>query len=282
MEVIADYQDLCGECPVWDPETGTLYWTDNSGHRFYRYRPATGVHAVVNDTLEICGFRLNAGGGFTLINRGGIWLWDGAGAPRLLASEVDGARLKLNDCTADAAGRLLAGSNFYAPGGDYERGKLIRVDTDLRVSVLDEGFELSNGIAFSPDSTTLYFTDSTARRIYAYDYDLATGAARNRRVLVAVPPDEGLPDGLSGRALRPRRHSGTPHPHTGQADLLRHFRGRRSGRSLHHLGCPLRAHAGDAPRLRRHERPLRRRAVPHPPRRARPARVPHAPGVTDR
>ena len=38
MEVIADYQDVCGECPVWDPETGTLYWTDNSGHRFYRYR----------------------------------------------------------------------------------------------------------------------------------------------------------------------------------------------------------------------------------------------------
>ena len=197
MEVIADYQDLCGECPVWDPETGTLYWTDNSGHRFYRYRPATGVHEVLDDKLEICGFRLNEGGGFTIINSGGIWLWDGAGAPRLLASEVDGARLKLNDCAADAAGRLLAGSNFYAPSGDYERGKLIRVDTDLRVTILDEGFELSNGIAFSLDSATLYFTDSTARRIYAYDYDLRTGAARNRRVLVAVPPDEGLPDGLT-------------------------------------------------------------------------------------
>ena len=71
MEVIADYQDLCGECPVWDPETGTLYWTDNSGHRFYRYRPATGVHEVLDDKLEICGFRLNEGGGFTIINSGG-------------------------------------------------------------------------------------------------------------------------------------------------------------------------------------------------------------------
>ena len=197
MEVIADYQDLCGECPVWDPHSATLYWTDNSSNRLYRYRPATGVHEIVSDQFQVCGFRLNAGGGFTLINHAGVWRWDGAGEPRLIASEVDGHKLRLNDCGADAAGRLLAGSNFYDPAAEYERAKLFSVGTDGRVTILDEGFELSNGIAFSLDSRTLYFTDSTARRIYAYDYDLATGAARNRRVLVAVPNDEGVPDGLT-------------------------------------------------------------------------------------
>ena len=197
MELIADYQDLCGECPVWDVRTGTLYWTDNTGNRLYRYRPASGAHEIVLEKFQVCGFRMNEGGGFTLINHGGVWRWDGAGEPRLITSEVDGARLRLNDCTADAAGRLLTGSNFYDVSGDYERGKLFSVGTDGRVTVLDEGFELTNGIAFSLDSKTMYFTDSTARRIYAYDYDLSTGAARSRRVLVAVPNDEGVPDGLT-------------------------------------------------------------------------------------
>jgi D-xylonolactonase len=36
-----------------------------------------------------------------------------------------------------------------------------------------------------------------ARRIYAYDYDRRTGGLRNRHVLVQVPVDEGVPDGLT-------------------------------------------------------------------------------------
>jgi sugar lactone lactonase YvrE len=36
-----------------------------------------------------------------------------------------------------------------------------------------------------------------ARTIYAYDYDRRTGGLRNRHVIVQVPEDEGLPDGLT-------------------------------------------------------------------------------------
>jgi D-xylonolactonase len=43
----------------------------------------------------------------------------------------------------------------------------------------------------------MYFADSVARRIYAYDYDRRTGGLGNRRVLVRVPDNEGLPDGLT-------------------------------------------------------------------------------------
>jgi sugar lactone lactonase YvrE len=63
--------------------------------------------------------------------------------------------------------------------------------------VLDDGIHLANGIGFSPDATQLYFTDSAARIIYRYDYDVQSGAARNRSVLVRVPLDQGIPDGLA-------------------------------------------------------------------------------------
>ncbi len=59
------------------------------------------------------------------------------------------------------------------------------------------GFHLSNGLAFSPDNTVLYFTDSAARSIYAYDYNLASGDVKNRRLLIQVPSTEGIPDGLT-------------------------------------------------------------------------------------
>jgi sugar lactone lactonase YvrE len=197
IEVIADYGDLCGECPVWDEGTGTLYWVDAVGRRFYRYRPETGQHQVVKDEIEINGFRLNLAGGFVITNPSGIWLWDSADGLTLVIDNIDGVKCQMNDCTVDSRGRLYSGTTYFDAAADYKLGYLLRVDNAGKTSILDEGFHLSNGLAFSPDDRTLYFTDSIARRIYAYDYDLATGNIRNRRVLVDVPRTEGVPDGLA-------------------------------------------------------------------------------------
>jgi sugar lactone lactonase YvrE len=60
-----------------------------------------------------------------------------------------------------------------------------------------EGIELANGLGFSRDNRTLYFTDSAARTIYAYDVRPDSGELSNRRVFARVPGDEGLPDGLT-------------------------------------------------------------------------------------
>ncbi len=197
LKVIAEYGDLCGEGPLWDPAARILYWTDITGGKFYSYDWATGQHKLVHAGLKINGFRQNESGGFVITNSEGIWLWDGRGAPRALALEVLRAKCQMNDCTADAAGRLISGSCFYDSQNPYEPGKLIQVNAGGTARVLDEGFDLSNGLGFSPDNRTLYFTDSVARRIYAYDYDLSTGDVRNRRVFVQVPGDEGIPDGLA-------------------------------------------------------------------------------------
>ena len=197
LKVIADYGDLCGEGPLWDYRHQQLYWTDITGRKFYCFDWAKREHRLVNEGWEVAGFAFNAPGGFVVANSAGVWLWDGASEPRLVAAEADGGKCQLNDCIADAAGRLLAGSNFYDPGKEYPLGKLFSVASDGKVLVLDEGFLLSNGLGFSPDGKTLYFTDSAARIIYAYDYDVATGTPSHRRVFVKVPATSGLPDGLT-------------------------------------------------------------------------------------
>jgi L-arabinonolactonase len=61
---------------------------------------------------------------------------------------------------------------------------------------LDAGVMVSNGPCWSLDDKTLYFADSCTRTIWAYDYDIATGAAGNRRTFVAIDASRGgFPDG---------------------------------------------------------------------------------------
>lgn len=174
-----------------------LYWTDCVGRRFYGYDPASNSHEILKGGLEINGYRLNRSGGYIITNSTGIWHWDGADGLTLIASAVDGAKCQMNDCVSDPAGRLFTGSVFYDPAKEYEMGKLMRLDLNGKVTIVDEGFHISNGLAFSKDYSALYFADSAGRRIYAYDYHSGTGNLRNRRVLVEVPRDEGLPDGLA-------------------------------------------------------------------------------------
>jgi len=196
--VVADYADQCGEGPLWDSTTSTLYWFDITGRRAYRYDWARGQSSTMAEDFDIAGLALHESGGFVLVNGGGIWLWDGRAAPTSIARELDGLPLAMNDCIADPRGRLLSGTCHFDPEKpDYPLGKLIRVDTDGTVSVLDDGFHLANGLAFSPDSKTFYFADSAARKIFAYDYNVEEGTAGNRRTLIEVPREQGLPDGIT-------------------------------------------------------------------------------------
>lgn len=106
--------------------------------------------------------------------------------------EADKPEARFNDGAVDRQGRFWAGtiSEGFA-------NSLYRLDPDGTVQKMETGIGISNGIGWSPDNKTMYFTDTPARVIYAYDFDLATGAIENRRTFVQVPEEEGFPDGLT-------------------------------------------------------------------------------------
>ena len=54
---------------------------------------------------------------------------------------------------------------------------------------------VANGIAFSPDGKTLYFTDTRRYTSYAYDLDLDDGAITNRRIFADYSATGDRPDG---------------------------------------------------------------------------------------
>ena len=62
----------------------------------------------------------------------------------------------------------------------------------------------SNGLAWSPDSRTMYYADSFTPYVWAWDFDPASAEIANRRTFldqsVAVVDDHGGPPGRFGLA----------------------------------------------------------------------------------
>jgi D-xylonolactonase len=197
VETIANDGNLCGEGPHWDEREQALWWTDIDGKRFYRYRWREERREQVEEGFTINGFCLQERGGFLTTSSEGAWLWRPGEKPFLLASEAEGEECRLNDCLADPEGRVYSGSYHLNPDGTSSPSFLFRIDTDGSVHVADEGICFSNGLAFSPDCGTLYFTDIAARCVYAYDWRPRDGALSNRRVFVRIDRCEGMPDGLT-------------------------------------------------------------------------------------
>lgn len=197
MEVIANDGNLCGEGPHWDERDQSLYWTDIDGRRFYRYLWRERRHELLSEGFTINGFTLQDDGGMVVTNSQGFWLWRPGVEPALLATEAGGQECRLNDCLADPEGRVFSGSCHLDAQGHSDPSFLFRLDTDGSVHIADEGILFSNGLAFSPDCRTFYFTDLGARVIYAYDWRRSDGALSNRRPFVRIDRSEGMPDGLT-------------------------------------------------------------------------------------
>lgn len=83
------------------------------------------------------------------------------------------------------------------PGGAIPAaGRLFRLDLNGRVSTHEEKINISNGLCWSPDSSSLYFADSLKGEIYRYAFDAKTGNC-DQRTLFAKAPTGGSPDGAA-------------------------------------------------------------------------------------
>lgn len=189
--------DLLGEGPFWDAEHQRLIWSDIKSSTLREFLPASGERRVLAEGVMAFGLTLNRDGALIITTPVGLFYYKIGGQPQPLLGEYEGESLFLNDMIADSAGRVYAGTVFWGPDGLVKEGKLYLIDGSGAARIVDQGSGMSNGLGFSPDNSTLYYTDSYVRRIYAFDVDQSTGDLSNKRVLVQIPDDEGLPDGLT-------------------------------------------------------------------------------------
>ncbi|SEQ24681.1 transcriptional regulator, IclR family [Faunimonas pinastri] len=186
-----------GEGPHWSERAGRLYFVDILAPSVCVGDPEAGTYTSLA-VPELVGFLIpRRSGGFIAGMHGEVRGLDlDSGATSVIAHpEADRPGHRFNDGKCDRKGRLWAGT--LAIDTSPSQGRLWRVDADGTATEMDRGFRVSNGLGWSPDDRTFYFTDTARQQIYAYDFDLERGAIANRRVFVTVPESEGRPDGLT-------------------------------------------------------------------------------------
>jgi len=192
LEPIANYHCDTGENPLWDDQRRVVYWTDIPKGRLFRYDPGTGQHKQIYAGEPVGGFTLQKDGSLLLFQANKFSLLLPDGQTKTVADRIDDDMVRFNDVSADPEGRVYAGTI----GRTNQSGGVYLVAPDGTVTNLFKGTGCSNGMGFSPDLKYMYWTCSTTRRIFRFNYDQATGALTNRHLLVQVPENQGVPDGL--------------------------------------------------------------------------------------
>jgi sugar lactone lactonase YvrE len=190
-----DERYVLAEGPYWDRDRDRVLWVDIAAGEVH-----TGRFAATRLTPEaMLAFPETVGA--VVSSQGGELLV--AGARRLYTVSVAGVvspgaeiigadtASRLNDGCCDPAGRFLVGS--LALDGRVQDEILVRVEPDGSIFVIDDDLGLSNGLAFSPDSASLYSVDTLSETVWIRDYDAKAGRVGERHTFLEM---DGKPDGL--------------------------------------------------------------------------------------
>ena len=195
------------EGPVWLGDARCLLWSDVPGNCIWRWDEETGAASVFRkpsghangNTRDRQGRLLTCEHGGRRVSR-----TEPDGRVTTLADSFEGKKLNSpNDIVCKSDGSIWFTDPTFGIVGFYEGAKaapelpthVYRLDPAGNLSVVAEGINQPNGLAFSPDESILYVVESRAvpRKILAFDVKQKTLA--NRRVLIDAGP-KGTPDGF--------------------------------------------------------------------------------------
>lgn len=187
-----------GEGALWHHETARLWWVDIEKGLLHIFDPSETHNTTIDmgqriGTVVPCPDTRNA----IVALQDGIYALDlQSGALTLMVSPesgLDGQRF--NDGKCDPQGRFWVGS--LSMHGEEGASALYRVDADGSARKMIGNVSVSNGITWSADGRTMYYIDTPTREVAAYDFDPASGNIANKRVVVRVEEDMGMPDGMT-------------------------------------------------------------------------------------
>ncbi|CAN1558951.1 COG3386 Gluconolactonase [Rhabdaerophilaceae bacterium] len=197
VDCVLPWSASLGEGPFWSVAEQRLYWVDILAPAVHRFDPASGINETCPLPRLVSAVIGRRGGGLIVTTTDGVEELDFATGQ--LVTRVDPEALqpenRFNDAKCDSAGRLWAGS--MSLDATRQSGALYYIDAQDRWQRMDRPFTVSNGLDWSPDGRTFYFTDSGAGVIFAYDFDPEPGTLGRRRVFARIDAGEGRPDGLA-------------------------------------------------------------------------------------
>lgn len=201
-ELIINCGCTIGEGPVWDSDSGKLYFIDNRQALVYCWNGAD-VEKVRKFSKKLGFVILHEQGGMVVGLEDGFYFdrFDGT-QPRLLAAAEPGRTdCRFNDGKADPAGRAWGGTQTtHLDTGEGEvlpNSGLFCMDAGFQVKQVLGGVIQSNGLGWSADAKKFYFIDTERFCVQEFDYDIGRNELSNGRVCVEIPKEQGIPDGMT-------------------------------------------------------------------------------------
>ena len=196
-DCIVNTRDSLGESPLWDPVTERLFWVDINRCLIHQLDPRTGeITDWPCKTEPGCLGRADNGRLVAGLRDGFYFFSPATGKFEGITDPEPGKpENRVNDGKVDRAGRFWAGT-MRDPNPDEPCGALYKLEGQTALQMLD-GIRIPNSLCWSPDNQTLYFSDTRARVIWGFDFNLASGELSNRRLFVDLQGQLGRPDGAT-------------------------------------------------------------------------------------
>ncbi|WWD03054.1 hypothetical protein V865_001098 [Kwoniella europaea PYCC6329] len=215
QESLLNYGCELGEGSLWDARRQRLYFVDILGCRIYTYEPSTGIHGYQSFDRNVTALALleDDTGLLAAIQDGLAFIsFDQLPFPptnsdstyKRLPVDIDHLKgfNRFNEACVDPSGkRWLVGTMMHeedfpasAGGGLYA---VTQSGDGIVADLLLDQLTVPNGMGWTEDSNTLYFTDSLRKEIGKYDYDISTGKVSNKIIFSNVDDENlGVPDGM--------------------------------------------------------------------------------------
>jgi len=186
------------ECPTWDDRTNRLLWADIQGRTIQSMDWASRDITTWQFDNEVGSF------GLTDDDRLIVSVWDRIVLfdPKTEQSEVlaevqaDEPRTRLNDGKVGPDGAFWVGTMDTSSPRDPIAG-LYRIDGSGDVAEIRDELQCSNGLAWTPDGSYMYHSDTSPGWIECYAFDPDTGALGSKMLYAQQTNATGRPDGAT-------------------------------------------------------------------------------------
>lgn len=193
-----------GESPIWDSQSGSLWWVDIVRKTIHRLNLSTNDHRSWLLAEMVGSIALGLDGSIVAAQETAIEqlkLLDSGEIRSVGRTSVDHAvpGMRCNDGRTDPRGRFVCSTMFNDMTAGKSVGALFSLERGHVQRVYEPSVIVGNGLAFSLSGRRMYVSDShpSIQTVWACDYDPDLGRASQPRPFVDFKPLNGRPDGAA-------------------------------------------------------------------------------------
>ena len=199
-EIISDKKCLLGESPIWHETTKNFIWLDYLKSEIFFYNTTNKSISSQKINLEspLGGIALyNKIESLIISHKKGLSILNlkSFKTVEFVHPESTKKDVIYNDLKIDRDKKLWI-STSHIDETEY-KGSLWSLDSNKTLKLIDTGFKVSNGPAFSPCGNYIYFNDTFSYQTFVYKITKEEDHNIKKELFHLFEEEEGFPDGVT-------------------------------------------------------------------------------------